>query len=430
MRFFRDLLLTAGSIVVLLLLSEFGLRATGSKYESSFYENDPVLYMRFRPNARGWEAKEGENFVQINSAGMRDRERSLDPSPGTTRIALLGDSMVVAEQVPLEKTMGQVLERNLNTRLLPNSAGARSIEVLNFGVGGYTLAQEYLMLKNRVWAFHPRVVLLILSPSSVPSCNRRLYPADIPYFIVRDGQTVADPRNRPPAASSAEARRQHAIFGDLMNRSRLLQMIRKATQDGIPHEIAHLRGTKPSRNFNIMSMWFHPPETPEQQEAWQVAEGLLTLMAQETHQHGAEFWISTVGNEIEEDPDSGDRQNFMRTNGITNFDYSESRLQSIAAVHGIRYISMEPALLQYSEQHGRSLRGFFNTEPNRGHWNEEGNAAAAGVVAQALLGGSRELHPDQSSVAGSSGVVAPESETVQARHVRKLVGTSTASLHP
>ncbi len=397
MRCFKDISIAVGAAILVILLFEMGLRATGAKYESSFYESDPLLYMALRPNAEGWEAKEGENFIKINRWGMRDGELTLAPSPGTMRIAVLGDSMIAADQVPLGKTMAKVLQASLQSQLGP---ATHSIEVLNFGVGGYTLAQELLLLQNKVWDFRPNIVILFLSPSSVPSCSRRLYPANVPFFVVRGGQIVPDPANRPPAASSPKARRWHALFGDLMNRFRLLQLIRKATQDGIPQEIAKLKGVKRARNNNIMGMWLRAPSSPEQENAWQVADGILGLMAQSAHDHGAEFWLSAIGPEIEENPNATDRANFLRSQGITNFDYSEKRLQSIAATHNIKFISLEARLMEYAERNHLSLRGFFNTRPNYGHWNENGNAAAAAVVAESLLQDRAEFNPDVRSMPG------------------------------
>lgn len=394
MRFFRDISAAAGAFILVAVLFELGLRAAGAMYESSLYESDPTLYMALRPKAEGWEANEGENFVTINSWGMRDREHSLTPSPGTTRIALLGDSMVAAQQVPLDKTMARVLEAKLQTQ--PGSA-THPIEVLNFGVGGYTLAQEFLLLQNRVWEFHPGAVILFLSPSSVPSCNRRLYPANVPFFVLHNGQVVPDPANRPPAASSPEARRRHTVVGDLMNRVRLLQLMRKATQDGIPQEIAKLEGVKPARNSNIMNMWLRPPSSPEQERAWVIADGILGLMAESAREHGADLWVSAIGPEIEENPNSTDRANFLRAQGITSFDYSEKRLQSLAAARGIKFISLESRLVEYAERNHLSLRGFFNTRPNYGHWNESGNAAAAAIVAESLLQGRSGFDPDERS---------------------------------
>src|SRR4030095_3653913 len=139
MRTFRHLVATAVIAVLFVGLLEVGMRLAGVRYEYSFYASDP--------------------------------EGSVAPAPGTVRIALLGDSLVAATQVPLEKTMAQVLERTLNHTL---GQGGHSFEVLNFAQGGSRLAQQYLMLRNRVGDFQPQIVMMFVSPISVPTCSRKL----------------------------------------------------------------------------------------------------------------------------------------------------------------------------------------------------------------------------------------------------------------
>jgi len=168
-------MLAALCVISFVVIWEMALRVTGVRYDYSFYQADPVLYATYRPNAEGWEVKEGENFVRINSFGMRDRERTLTPPPGTSRIALLGDSFVVGMQVPLEKTMAQLLEQKLNDTFCGTG---HPIEVLNFAQGGATLAQEYLILRDRVWAFRPQIVILFVD--SVSTSSRQLFPSDTP----------------------------------------------------------------------------------------------------------------------------------------------------------------------------------------------------------------------------------------------------------
>jgi len=392
---FKNLVWAAMGVLIALVFFELGLRIGGFKYESSFYESDPVLYMALRPEAEGWQAKEGEIFIRINSLGMRDRERTVAPQPGVTRIALLGDSLVAAEEVPLEKTIGQVLEVKLQSAL------GRPVEVLNFGVGGYTLSQEFLLLQNRVWDFRPDIVLLILSPSSVPSCDRRLVHANIPYFVLKDGDIVPDPKNRPPAASTPEARRKHALYGDLMNRFRVLQMLRKATRDGISQEIGKLRGKRRFHNETFADMWVHPPSSPAKENAWSVAEGILVEMVKDTGAHHAEFWISAVGPPIEENPNLSEREAFLKHQEVSEFSYTEERFRSFAAAHGMNYIALEPALADFVAKNRTSLRGFFNTAPNYGHWNEAGHAVAGSVLAESLLHSSRQLNAEIPASAGS-----------------------------
>ena len=58
-----------------------------------------------------WYSREFSVPIQINSEGFRDLERERAKPEDVVRIALLGDSMVEAIQVPFHETAGQVLER-------------------------------------------------------------------------------------------------------------------------------------------------------------------------------------------------------------------------------------------------------------------------------------------------------------------------------
>jgi hypothetical protein len=394
MNYFRLLLASVLSIVVCLATLEVGLRLAGAKYECSFYESDPVLYTAFRPNAEGWEIKEGENFVHINAYGMRDRERSLVAAPGTIRIALLGDSMVAAQQVPLDNTMSQLLERKLNAEL---GTPDHPIEVLNFAVGGYALAQEYLSLEERVWRFHPDIVMLFLSSNSVPSTSRQLasISAPTPFYTLRDGDLVEDEQSHAPADSSPAGRRRHAIVSNVMNRVRLLQLFRQATGQGLPRELERIKATYlrnkaqaalPSVNTESPTdrMWLRPPSDDESEHAWQVTEALLNAMAEDVHLHGAEFWMSSIGLDVEDNPSLEARFAFLRSHEIEGFSYSHFRFERFAETHKIAYIPLEPRVVNYGERHNSQLRGFFNTPPNEGHWNEIGNLAVAEVVGDDL----------------------------------------------
>jgi len=394
MSFFRNLLVILLSVGASLAMFEAGLRVTGTKYECSFYESDPVLYTAFRPNAEGWETKEGENFVRINTHGMRDRERNVIAASGTTRVAILGDSMIAAQQVPLDHTMTQLLEKKLNAEL---GTQGHQIEVLNFAVGGFSLTQEYLLLRERVWAFHPDIVMLFLSSNSVPSTSRPLHsiPAPTPFYILQDGELEEDVQNHAPADSSPGGRRRHAIISTVMNQIRLLQLFRQATREGLPRELERLRttyltATDRAQRSGLTTesptdrIWLRPPTDHESERAWQVAEALLTAMADDAKRNGAEFWLSSIGLDIEDNPNPQERLAFLQSHEINDFNYSHHRFAVFAEAHHLRYISLEPRVLNYGEHTQVPLRGFFNTPSNEGHWNEMGNMAVAKVVADDL----------------------------------------------
>jgi hypothetical protein len=83
---------------------------------------------------------------------MRDVERQVDKKPGVFRIAVFGDSMTEGVQVDLEQTYTQQLEKLLLARGL-------SVEVLNFGMNGYSPLSGFLLYDTYGKTFHPDLVI-------------------------------------------------------------------------------------------------------------------------------------------------------------------------------------------------------------------------------------------------------------------------------
>lgn len=132
---FRLLALLTGCAGAL-VLGESGLRLLGVSFPM-FWRPDDQLGFALQPGESGWYKAEGEAYVVINREGMRDQERTRAKSSDTVRIALLGDSMTEAVQVPLERTLAAVLEQEFGEHA---RFGGKKVEVLNFGVSGYGTA--------------------------------------------------------------------------------------------------------------------------------------------------------------------------------------------------------------------------------------------------------------------------------------------------
>jgi lysophospholipase L1-like esterase len=96
--------------------------------------------------------------VKISSAGLRDREFSLEKPKGVYRILVLGDSITFGWGVPQDKTFSKLLEQSLNKEPPPGRTGP--FEVINTGVGNYNTAQEVAFFKERGQLYKPDMVLL------------------------------------------------------------------------------------------------------------------------------------------------------------------------------------------------------------------------------------------------------------------------------
>ena len=169
----------------------------------------------------------------MNSAGFRDYERSKNKPENGLRIALLGDSYTEALQVKLEDTYGAIMEEKLKQcPVLKN----RKVEVMNFGVSGYSTAQELMTLRYHVWDYQPDLVMLAFYAGNDLSNNSPNLEHDHlrPYFVYKDGQLVADMSFRD--LKFWQRNRYAFSLVDflpfwLVKNSRIIQLIRKVDID-------------------------------------------------------------------------------------------------------------------------------------------------------------------------------------------------------
>jgi hypothetical protein len=106
------------------------------------------------PGARYWHyTPEVTVQYRINSQGLRaDHDFALTKTPGTCRIAVFGDSLLMGYEVDLRDSFATQLEEQL--RPLGISA-----EVLNFSVSGFGTAEMLRTYEGFARRFHPDLVI-------------------------------------------------------------------------------------------------------------------------------------------------------------------------------------------------------------------------------------------------------------------------------
>jgi len=221
----------------------------------------------------------------------------------------------------------------------------------------------------------------------------------LPVPALDGGRLVPDPRNAVAPDTSVSARRWHRVLGDLHNRIRVLQLARIAQQANWRNALVWSRTTapvaEPPRPAGYMNVWpYRPPATADLAKAWDTSEAILVKMIDSAREHNAEFWLVQLGNDIEEDARDSVREEFLRVNQLQDFRYAAERYRAFAASHRIFYVDLAPPMLEHSRRTGKPLRGFFNSRPYKGHWNEAGNAEAASIIGGELLKKSRALAVD------------------------------------
>lgn len=127
--------------------------------------SDNRIVFELRPHTRGTFI--GQQ-IEINSLGMRDKERSVEKSPGTFRILALGDSHTFGWGVGQNETWPSVLEEKLLVKY-----PKRDFEVMNLGVPGYNAVQEVQAFETKAEALNPDLVI-------INYCNNDM---DLPNFL-------------------------------------------------------------------------------------------------------------------------------------------------------------------------------------------------------------------------------------------------------
>jgi hypothetical protein len=379
-------LVILGSVAAGLLIAEVGLRVIGFKY-LNLSQADGDVSFALRPGAEGWWQREGNTYVKINSAGLRDREHSLVKPPNTLRIAVLGDSFAEALQVPMESAFWAVAEQRLQGC---EALGGRRVEVINFGVSGFSTACELITLRRRVWQYSPDIVVLLVTTSNDVRDNSRRLSREyvnqpLPYFVYQDGALVLDDSLLRERNESLRFRLKQSFLGGsldwLRDHVRLMGLIDKA-RAGLENYKQKRRETPADIGYEpgLDTEVYRAPADRDWAEAWRVTEGLMVLMRDEVRAHGAKFLLVTGGSSIQDYPDATVRQRFMQNVGTDDLFYPDRRIKALGEREGIEVLNLAPSLQEYAERNKTFLHGTDGV----GHWNALGHRLAGESVSEKL----------------------------------------------
>jgi hypothetical protein len=433
-RLLVKLSLVAASLLVGLLIAEVALRVVGYTFPS-FYVPDSSRGYALKAGMQGWYRKEGQSYVRINSAGLRDREHAREKPPNTFRIAIIGDSYAEALQVPLEAAFWHVMEDRL--RACP-AVGGRDVEVINFGVSGYGTAQELITVREKAWDYSPDLVLLAVTTNNdITDNSRALKKTDeVPYFVYRGDGLVLDDSFRTSPAFRLHTNALSRLGAWIQDHSRVIQAIHQAQyafknylarrrdrntrrpqtnthpadSQNSPTNSATTNGdtanasnnTNASNSTNASSgtpshddiaaradelgadnLVYHEPYDATWREAWHVTEGLIVSMRDEVRAHGARFCVVTLSNGIQVHPSPAAREAFVRRVGATDLFYPDRRISALGAREGFQVFTLAPELQTYAERNQVFLHG-FGADVGNGHWNTDGHRVAGELLTQKL----------------------------------------------
>ncbi len=372
-----------------LMIAEVALRVSGFTYFNPYIVDQDVGYT-LRPGAEGWWKKEALTHVKINSHGFRDLEHTIAKPPGTLRVAILGDSFAEAFQVPLEKTFWSVMEQKLQE--CPQAARSK-IEVLNFGVSGFSTARELILLQKHVWQYSPDVIVLLVTTGNDVRDNSRTLNAyenhALPYFVFQDDRLILDDSLLAAQNHSLIFRLHRSFIGKsfnwVQNHLRLLGLIytaREAYQSSSQASERRKHASSAGEPGSDSEV-YREPVGPEWEDAWRVTEALMVQMSDEVRAKRAEFLVVTGSMGIQVNPDSNVRQEFMNRLGIRSLFYPDDRIKALGEREGFRVLNLAPVLEDYATRNKVFLHGADETK-GKGHWNEIGHRLAGELIGQEL----------------------------------------------
>lgn len=228
-------------VVFELALRWWGGTEAAPAFQRLFMADDNIGY-RLKPGVTTrFETAEYATDITINAEGTRDDE--IGPkSSGEFRIVVLGDSLVMAVQVPTEQTFCRLMQDRLNREL---GSSGRRFRVINAGVQGYGPVEEFLFYRSVASRFDADLVLAAL------------YVANDALEANASAYRLAD----NPAGASAPPVREawYNMARRVVRRSMVLQIVRLRLRGLVEHFgrkpdlVPALRTYLPEASADIMS---------------------------------------------------------------------------------------------------------------------------------------------------------------------------------
>ena len=345
-------------------LFEAGMRLRGGTEAAPDFQKlfmpDPVVGYRLKPGATArFTTADFDTRISINGAGVRDRE--IEPkAPAERRLVVLGDSLVMSVQVPVEDTFVARLERRLNASAVPPA----TYRVINAGVQGYGPVEEYLFHREVTAALRPDIVILALYPGN---------------DAVEAGATAYKLRT-PGPSRSADA--------DLSAWQRFTQWRRRLIRKSIVLQVARLRVTTVLDRFGWRPeidpplRTYLPDAPPEIDKGLAVTKDVVSRLDAFTRQDGARLVVVLLPARFQiDDGDYGRLKAIVARSGQTlERDRATERFKAALAGLDVPVFDALPPLRDAA----RASDVFMQSTA---HFTPHGHEALAGILERYLKQG-------------------------------------------
>jgi hypothetical protein len=367
----RRLVLVIIGLLLPIVVLEIVFRVAGpivpGNYELGVWREAHAVYRRFHvPGSSAWlRTPEFATHLRFNSYGLRGDDVTLEPTPGTLRVLVIGDSFVEAGGVAEDETMVARLQALLDR---PN----RPVQVLNAGMYGWGPAEEYLYLEREGLRFRPDLVVQVIYigndiTNSLPrGRDERENPGGPVFEIDNAGRLRQLPWSLPEQGSSER------LAAALRSRSWAF----RAFETGVVSKLAEPPSGITPRRLSI----YRDRESRDVAESWRVVEALLAATNDRARDAGVPFLLAIAPAAWQVDSDDWDaivRELKLADPNGWNMRKPDQRLTEIANRSGVPVIDLLPPM----RAEATTTRLYF---PLDRHWNASGNRVASEAVYNAI----------------------------------------------
>jgi lysophospholipase L1-like esterase len=364
--------LTFGALEIILRFAAHRVLPGGEwlSTASIFKLDDPPVGFSLKPNGTRILTTGAAYTVRdrLNSFGLNDAERSLEKPPGSSRILVLGDSFMFGQGVPRRESLPSRLDR-----LLPG------VEVINAGIPGYGLEQEYLFYEDRGHRFDPDLLLLAFFFNDLQD------PTSMNVVRNEDGLALA-------YHAKSEVRRRRGIGADRGIRTKLSAWLRSKSllftlvRSRIHGFMARRRhGDRPDRprpdlegTPEFFSVFLDEPG-PDVMPRWERAFLTLDALERSAARRGAKLAI--IG--VPAPRQLGDEAFVQWAEFLNQDPAAVSRRKPFDMIAGWCERTGTPCLDLLDVFEGRDRDSLYF--PHDMHWNADGHRLAAEAVHEFLL---------------------------------------------
>ncbi|MCP4262240.1 MAG: hypothetical protein GY774_32775 [Planctomycetes bacterium] len=392
----QKLLLVVSSTLLILLVLEVVVRVGFSAPKvfphlmRQFFEHDPLLGWRHKPNYTGLFSQiEHESTLSYNSQGIRGPEYSLAKPENEFRIAILGDSFADGYTVEFENLFSEVLEQRLIERT------GQNVEVINFGVAGYSTDQELLLYQKKVKLYQPDLTILMFHDNDVWFNTMAYLPAwgsgYKPLFRIDNGTLKLTNVPVPPHVPH-RSKGVGKIKDALHHNSSLYRLVVQRIKD-IPklYSLAvAMKLTDPPydhednlipKSYGI----FRKTYSHEISAAWEITEVLLTEIKKETDTIGSGMLVFYVPQKAVVYTEQWEKlkQYYDLEDDEWNVEQVAQELDNILKRLEIEFINPLEDMRQHNKNPARGADHLYYLID--GHWNNEGNRLVGEIIADYVM---------------------------------------------